>query len=92
MLLAATAVQGQIVIGGSVYGGGNAGDTGKGTNETSEKKGAKVTIYSGDINAVYGGARMADVGGSAFVHIDGAHASNYIVINKVLLAHTPAVP
>jgi len=83
MLLAATAVQGQIVIGGSVYGGGNAGDTGKGTNETSEKKGAKVTIYSGDINAVYGGARMADVGGSAFVHIDGAHASNYIVINKV---------
>lgn len=87
MFLAATAVQGQIVIGGNVYGGGNAGDTGQGVVVTPgvapEKKGTKVTIYSGDINAVYGGARMADIGGSAFVHIDGAHASNYIVINKV---------
>ena len=83
MLLAATAVQAQIIIGGNVYGGGNAGDTGQGTVETPEKKGTKVTIYSGDINAVYGGARMANIGGSAFVHIDGEHASNYIVINKV---------
>ncbi|MBE6259624.1 MAG: hypothetical protein E7107_02195 [Prevotella sp.] len=83
MLLAASAVQAQIVIGGSVYGGGNAGDTGQGIDENSEKKGTKVTIYSGDINAVYGGARMAKIGGSAFVHIDGEHASNYIVINKV---------
>ena len=64
----------QIVIGGNVYGGGNAGDTGGST---------RVTVLAGDVNAIYGGARMADVGGSAFVHIDGEHASNYIVINKV---------
>ena len=64
----------QIVIGGNVYGGGNAGDTGGST---------AVTVLAGDVNAVFGGARMADVGGSAFVHIDGEHASNYIVINKV---------
>ena len=64
----------QIVIGGNVYGGGNAGDTGGSTT---------VTVLAGDVNAIYGGARMADVGGSAFVHIDGEHASNYIVINKV---------
>ena len=64
----------QIVIGGNVYGGGNAGDTDGST---------AVTVLAGDVNAVFGGARMADVGGSAFVHIDGEHASNYIVINKV---------
>ena len=64
----------QIVIGGNVYGGGNAGDTGGSTT---------VTVLAGDVNAVYGGARMANVGGSAFVHIDGEHASNYIVVNKV---------
>ena len=63
----------QIVIGGSVYGGGNAGDTGGKTT---------VTIHAGDIHQVYGGARQADVAGSAFVHIDGEHASNYIVIDK----------
>ena len=64
----------QIVIGGNVYGGGNAGDTGGSTT---------VTMLAGDVNAVFGGARMANVGGSALVHIDGEHASNYIVINKV---------
>ena len=74
MLLAATAVQAQITIGGNVYGGGNAGNTGGSTS---------VTVHAGDINAVYGGARMADVNGSAFVHVDGEHASNYIVINKL---------
>ena len=74
LLLAVTAVQAQIVIGGSIYGGGNAGDTGGST---------KVTVHAGDINEVFGGARMANVGGSAFVHIDGAKASNYIIINKV---------
>ena len=31
MFLAATAVQAQITIGGNVYGGGNAGDTGGNT-------------------------------------------------------------
>ena len=74
MLLGMTTVQAQIVIGGSVYGGGNAGVTEGNT---------KVTVYEGDLNEVYGGARMADVKGNAFVHIDGEHASDYILINKV---------
>ena len=67
-------VYAQIVIGGSVYGGGNAGDTGGSTT---------VTVRAGDINEVFGGARMADVKGSAFVHIDGEHAADSMVINKV---------
>ena len=66
-------VYAQIVIGGNVYGGGNAGDTGGKTT---------VNIYAGDLHNVYGGARQANVGGSAFLHIDGEHASNYIVIDK----------
>ena len=74
MLLAATVAQGQIVIGGNVYGGGNLGNTTGNTN---------VTIHAGDINRVFGGARIADVGGRAFVHLDGEHASNYILINYV---------
>ena len=74
MLLAVTAVQAQISIGGNVYGGGNAGNTGGST---------KVTVHAGDFHEVYGGARMANVDGSAFVHIDGEHASDYVVINKV---------
>ncbi len=64
----------QITIGGNVYGGGNEGITGGNT---------KVTVYEGDLNNVYGGARMADVNGNAFVHIDAEHASSYIIINKV---------
>ena len=67
-------MQAQITIGGNVYGGGNAGET---------KGSTKVTVHAGDINAVYGGARMADVEGNAFVNIDGEHASDYILINKV---------
>lgn len=67
-------VYAQIVIGGSVYGGGNAGDTGGSTT---------VTVRAGDINEVFGGARMADVKGSVFVHIDGEHAADSMVINKV---------
>ena len=68
-------VQAQITIAGNVYGGGNAGDLGKGT---------KVTVRGGDINQVYGGARQANVGGSSFVHIDGQNSSMpYVVINKV---------
>ena len=64
----------QIKIAGNVYGGGNAGNM---TGNTS------VTIHAGDLNHVYGGARVANVGGSAFVHVDGKHASDYIIINKV---------
>lgn len=74
MVLTATGVRAQIKIGGNVYGGGNAGNM---TGNTS------VTVYAGDLNEVYGGARVADVGGSAFVHVDGEHASDYIIINKV---------
>ena len=64
----------QITIGGNVYGGGNEGITGGNT---------KITVYEGDLNNVYGGARMADVEGNAFVHVDAEHASSYIIINKV---------
>ena len=74
LCLSATLMQAQIVIGGHVYGGGNAGETGG--NST-------VTIREGDLNRVFGGARMADVKGRAFVNIDGAHASDYIVINRL---------
>jgi hypothetical protein len=74
LCLSASLVQAQIVIGGNVYGGGNAGKTGGSTS---------VTICAGDINAVFGGARMANVDGSAFVHLDGAHATNDIVISEV---------
>ena len=74
MLLAATAVRAQITIGGNVYGGGNAGDTEGST---------KVTIYAGELNEVYGGARKADIKGHTFVHIDGEHASEDILITSV---------
>ena len=67
-------VQAQITIGGNVYGGGNKGVVDSCTS---------VTVYAGDINAVYGGARMANVKGNAFVHIDGEHASGNIFINTV---------
>ena len=66
--------QAQITIAGNVYGGGNAGDLGGKT---------EVLVYEGDIHQVYGGARQANVGGSTFVNIDGEHASNYIIINRV---------
>ena len=74
MFLAAVAVQAQISIGGNVYGGGNAGDLGGSTT---------VTVHAGDISAVYGGARMANVGGYTYVNIDGAHASEDILITTV---------
>jgi hypothetical protein len=64
----------QVTIGGNIYGGGNQGNTGGKTT---------VTIYDGDIRQVYGGARMADVGGSAFVNIDGANSlAPYIIIDQ----------
>ena len=86
----------QIKIGGNVYGGGNEGQV---------KGSTKVTVLAGDIGAVpddavrplvnpkgkvFGGARMANVGGNTFVHIDGEHFTtdnattpDYIVINQV---------
>ena len=66
-----------IKIGGNVYGGGNAGDTGGS---------ATVTVRMGDIDGnVFGGARMANVAGSTFVNIDGEHApdNTFILINRV---------
>ena len=74
LLLSGKQSQAQISIGGSIYGGGNAGDTGGSS---------KVTVYEGNLHAVFAGARMADVGGSAFAHIDGEHASDYILIDYV---------
>ncbi len=89
VLLSTIVAQGQIKIGGNVYGGGNKGYVGGST---------KVTVLSGDIGAVeagttrplkdpqgkvFGGARMANVGGNTFVHIDGEHATGYIVANQV---------
>ncbi|MBQ6966221.1 MAG: hypothetical protein IJP82_11150 [Bacteroidaceae bacterium] len=72
--LSALLMQAQITIGGSVYGGGNEGKVGGSTT---------VTVRAGDLHKVFGGARMADVGGSAFVNIDGEHASGYILIDYV---------
>ena len=72
-----------------MYGGGNH----------AEVRGCtRVTVKAGDIGAViedverpladpagrvFGGARMANVGGNSFVHIDGEHATDYILINQV---------
>ena len=82
-------VYAQIKIGGNVYGGGNEGNVMGST---------KVTVLEGDIGTrpadsdeplanplgkVFGGARMAKVGGNSYVNIDGANASGYIVINQV---------
>ena len=80
----------QIKIGGNVYGGGNHAEV---------KGSTKVTVTGGDIGAVldpeatrpvvdphgrvFGGARMANVGGSTFVHVDGEHATDYILVNQV---------
>ena len=75
-VLMCTRADAQITIGGSIYGGGNQGNTGGKT---------AVTVYAGNLHQVYGGARMADVVGSAFVHIDGKNAvdGSYIIIDKV---------
>ena len=74
ILLTTMMAQGQISIGGNVYGGGNKGKVGGSTS---------VTVKSGDLNKVFGGARMADVGGNAYVNIDGKNATGYMVINYV---------
>ena len=74
LLLFSLGAQGQIKIGGNVYGGGNRGAVDGSTS---------VTVKAGDVNRVFGGARMADVGGNAYVNIDGEHATGYTVINYV---------
>ena len=67
-------LNGQIQIGGNVYGGGNKGNV---------NGSATVTMRSGDVKKVFGGARQANVGGNAYVNIDGKHASGYMVIDYV---------
>jgi len=62
-----TATAPKISIGGNVYGGGNEGEVDGNTT---------VTIRDGQINRVFGGGRMANVGGSAFVNLDGENASS----------------
>ncbi len=75
LLLLSLSAWGQISIGGNVYGGGNAGDM---TGST------KVLVRAGNLQgSVYGGARQANVGKNAFVHIDGQHMSGDITINYV---------
>ena len=89
LLILPLTAKGQITIGGNVYGGGNEGYVSGNTT---------VTVRAGNIGArstdseepvrhpagkVFGGARMANVGGNAFVHIDGEHASDSMVINHV---------
>ena len=89
VLLTTVVAQGQIKIGGNVYGGGNKGEV---------KGSTKVTVHAGDIGVrpkssdepledpagkVFGGARMANVGGNAYVNINGAEASGDIIINHV---------
>ena len=90
ILLSTIVAQGQIKIGGNVYGGGNHAEV---------RGSTKVTVLKGDIGAVmdpnavrpladpsgrvFGGARMANVRGSSFVNIDGENATGYILINQV---------
>ena len=75
LTLAVTQSHAQISIGGNVYGGGNAGNTGGSTS---------VTVRAANIQgAVFGGARMANVGGSAFVNIDASSSSAFVLANRV---------
>lgn len=74
LLLTGLQTQAQIMIGGSVYGGGNEGKVGGNT---------EVTLRAGDIDKVFGGSRMADIDGRTFVNLDGEHASDYMLINYV---------
>ena len=74
LLLTSPLVKAQITIGGSVYGGGNAGNTGGKTS---------VVVRAGDLNNVFGGARQANIAGSAFVHVSGDSISSDILINRV---------
>ena len=74
VLLSTIVAQGQIKIGGNVYGGGNHANVDGSTN---------VRVRAGDINKVFGGARMANIGGNTYVNIDGKNALAYMIINYV---------
>lgn len=75
--------QAQLVIGGNVYGGGDMGDV-KGSTSVQVLSGLLGTDdLENPGGSVFGGARMANVGGSALVDIDGANATDYILINRV---------
>ena len=64
-----------ITVGGNIYGGGNKGYVQGNTT---------VNVMAGDtLHSVFGGARMADVGGRSFVNIDGEHATDDISISAV---------
>jgi hypothetical protein len=88
-------VSAQIKIGGNVYGGGNQGEVKGSTSvtvyegnigvrpENSEEDPDDQNPLADPLGKVFGGARMANVGGNAYVNIDGEHASGYIVINQV---------
>ncbi len=53
-----------------MYGGGNHAEV---------RGSSKVTVREGDLQSVFGGARMANVGGHTFVNIDGEHATGDIM-------------
>ena len=88
-------VSAQIKIGGNVYGGGNQGEVKGSTSvtvyegnigvrpENSEEDPTDQNPLADPLGKVFGGARMANVGGNAYVNIDGANASGDIVINHV---------
>ena len=74
-----------------MYGGGNQGNVNGSTKVTVragdigavEERADQTTPVANPKGKVFGGARMADVGGNTFVHIDGEHATDYIVVNYV---------
>jgi len=69
----------QITIGGNVYGGGN-----KGAMTSTATDAASVTIKAGKIDGkVFGGARQAGIAGGTHVLLDGANASDSIIIGEV---------
>ena len=89
--LCPTPLLGQIKIGGNVYGGGNHAEV-QGSTRVTVLKGDIGAVMDPDVTKrpladpsgkVFGGARMANVGGSSFVNIDGENATGYILINQV---------
>ncbi len=91
MSLMGLSVHAQIKIGGNVYGGGNHAEV-RGSTKVTVLKGDIGAVMDPDVTKrpladpsgkVFGGARMANVGGSSFVNIDGEHATGYILINQV---------
>ena len=81
----------QIKVGGNVYGGGNQGDVNGSTRVnvysgdigTVESRTDETTPIENPKGKLFGGARMANVGGNTFVNIDGENASGYVLINQV---------